>query len=45
MWWRTVMWNDPENGFVKYGGEWWCEIWLITLVWNMVVNGDVEYGG
>ena len=18
---RTVMWNDPENGFVKYGGE------------------------
>lgn len=25
-WWcemfrRTVMWNDPENGFVKYGGE------------------------
>lgn len=19
--WRTVMWNAPENGYVKYGGE------------------------
>lgn len=21
MWLGTVVWNDPENGFVKYGGE------------------------
>lgn len=21
IWRRTVMWNDPENGYVKYGVE------------------------
>lgn len=31
------MWNDPENGFVKYGGE--------RLMLNVVENGDVEYVG
>lgn len=35
------MWNVPENGDVKYGGDRWCEIWWITLVWNMVDNVDV----
>lgn len=36
------MWNVVENGYVKYGGDRWCEIWWITLVWNMVENFDVE---
>ena len=21
MWWITLMWNDPENGYVECGGE------------------------
>lgn len=36
------MWNVAGNGYVKYGGDRWCEIWWITLVWNMVENFDVE---
>lgn len=39
---RTEMWNVVENGYVKYGGDRWCEIWWITLVWNMVENFDVK---
>ena len=22
IWWITLVWNAPENGYVKYGGEW-----------------------
>lgn len=35
----------PENGYVRYGGERWCEMWWITLVWNAPENGYVRYGG
>lgn len=45
MWRSTVVWNVPENGDVKYGGERWCEIWWGMVVWNVVENGDVECGG
>lgn len=32
----------PENGYVRYGGERWCEMWWGTVVRNVVDNFGVE---
>lgn len=39
------MWNVAGNGYVKYGGDRWCEIWWGLVMWNVAGNGGVEYGG
>lgn len=32
MWLGTVVWNVPENGDVKYGGELWCGMLQRTVM-------------